>query len=174
MNLLLANLLFAHPHVFVDYALEVVFGNKGMEGLQVTWHFDDMFSWQIVTDYTSDQNFEITAEESKIIENEAFSYLAESGYFADFYINGIKHEIDQIQNFEAECIDEVLIYHFFIPWQVEAKKEMIKLKLGFVDETIFVDLLPQAEGLTVKYAAGIAVEYFQLKSKSYQLNFWNE
>ncbi len=164
--------LFSHPHIWIEYAAEVVFSEEGLEGLEIEWTFDEMFSWQIVMDYTEDQDFEISEEENKIIEKEAFAYLADSGYFVDFYVNGKKFEVKKVKNFHAECKGELLIYHFYIPWKVPVKKETTYLKICFFDETIFCEVVPKKNGLKIKKAENISAEYSMPDRITYQLNFW--
>ena len=115
--------LSSHPHIFIEYIVEPVFSATGLEGLQLEWTFDEMFSWQIVMDYTDDHDYNISEAENKVIEKEAFSYLQESGYFADFYVDGKKKIVKTVTDFRAEGRDESIIYHFFIPWKIIAKKE---------------------------------------------------
>ncbi|MCD4796017.1 MAG: DUF1007 family protein [Candidatus Cloacimonetes bacterium] len=163
--------LFSHPHVWIEYAAEVIFSEEGLEGLEIEWTFDEMFSWQIVMDYTEDHDFEISEEESKIIENEAFAYLAESGYFADFYVNGKKYEVRKVEKFHAECRGELLVYHFYIPWKVPVKKGTIYLKICFFDETIFCEVVPKKDGFKIKETKNISAEYSMPDRITYQLNF---
>ncbi len=170
--ILLSMQLFSHPHIWIEYATEVVFSEEGLEGLEMEWTFDEMFSWQIVMDYTEDQDFEISEEENIIIENEAFAYLAESGYYADFYVNSKKFEVKKVENFHAEYKGEFLVYHFYIPWKVPVKKEITYLKICFFDETIFCEVVPKKDGLKIKKAKNISTEYSMQDRITYQLNFW--
>ena len=41
----------AHPHVFIEQNLKIVFDEKGMAGFNVHWKFDDMFSSMICEDH---------------------------------------------------------------------------------------------------------------------------
>ena len=143
--LLLTAILYPHPHIFIEYIVEPVFSETGLEGLQLAWTFDEMFSWQIVMDYTDDHDYNISEAENKVIEEEAFNYLQESCYFADFYVDGKKIEITNVTNFRAEGKDESIIYHFFIPWKITAKKEATHLKICFFDETIFCESVPKKD-----------------------------
>lgn len=163
--------LYSHPHIWIEYTIEPVFSDEGLEGLQLEWIFDDMFSWQIIADYTKDQNFNISEIESKIIKKEAFDYLKESGYFANFYVNGKKKEIKIVTNFYAKGKDELLIYNFFIPWKVKAKKEMTTLKISFFDETIFCDIVPKKNEILIKPNKNISIQHSMLDQITYQLDF---
>jgi len=169
--LLLAALLYSHPHVWIEYTIQPVFSETGLEGLQLEWTFDEMFSWQIVMDYTDDHDYNISAEENQVIAEEAFGYLAESGYFADFYIDGKKKDVKIVTDFQSEGKDELLIYHFFIPWKINAKKEVTHLKLCFFDESIFCEIVPKKDGMILLQNDNISVEYSMPDRITYQLDF---
>ena len=64
--------LYSHPHIWIEYIVEPVFSDTGLEGLQLAWTFDEMFSWQIMMDYTDDYDFNISEAKNKVIEKEAF------------------------------------------------------------------------------------------------------
>lgn len=163
--------LYSHPHIFIEYIVEPVFSDVGLEGLQLEWTFDEMFSWQVVMDYTEDHDYNISEAENIVIEKEAFSYLKESGYFADFYIDGKRKEITTVTDFQAEGKDESIIYHFFIPWKIKAKKEATHLKICFYDKTIFCEIVPKKNGIIIKKNNNISIEYSMPDRITYQLNF---
>ena len=163
--------IYSHPHIFIEYLVEPVFSETGLEGLRLEWTFDEMFSWQIVMDYTDDHDYNISEAENKVIEKEAFSYLQESGYFADFYVDGKKKDITTVTDFRVEGKDESIIYHFFIPWKIKAKKEKIHLKICFFDETIFCEVVPKKNGIIIKQNNNISIEYSMPDRITYQLNF---
>lgn len=169
--LFFAATLYSHPHIFIEYIVEPVFSETGLEGLRIEWTFDEMFSWQIVMDYTDDHDYNISEAENKVIEKEAFSYLQESGYFTDFYVDGKKKDIKAVTDFRAEGKDESIIYHFFIPWKIIAKKEATHLKICFFDETIFCEIVPKKNGMIIKQNDNISIEYSMPDRITYQLNF---
>ncbi len=169
--LLFVAALYSHPHIFIEYIVEPVFSDTGLEGLQIAWTFDEMFSWQIVMDYTDDHDYNISETENKVIEKEAFSYLQESGYFADFYVDEKKKNVTTVMNFRAKGKDESIIYHFFIPWKIKAKKEATHLKICFFDETIFCEVVPKKNGMVIKQNDNISIEYSMPDRITYQLNF---
>ncbi|MGY6548615.1 MAG: DUF1007 family protein [Roseinatronobacter sp.] len=48
----------AHPHIFVDVQLEIVFDAEGTpEGLWISWSYDPFFSMLLVSDMGLDQDF---------------------------------------------------------------------------------------------------------------------
>ena len=70
----------AHPHVFIVQRLSIVFDNQGMAGFRVEWHFDDMFSSMIATDYDQNQNSALEPAEVAMVKEKAFSHIAVYDY----------------------------------------------------------------------------------------------
>jgi len=164
-------ILYSHPHLWIEYNVEPIFSDEAFEGLQVEWSFDEMFSWEIMMDYTENQNCNISETENKIIEKEAFSYLKESNYFAHFCENEKKKDVKVITNFWAECKDNILIYHFFIPWKIEVTKEINNLKISFFDETIFCEIIPKKNSMTIKNNDNIFIQTTMLDKITHALIF---
>ena len=63
---LLAQPAHAHPHIFVDVELEVVFDEAGIpEGLWISWTYDPFFSMLLVSDMGLDPDFTGTISEDE-------------------------------------------------------------------------------------------------------------
>ncbi len=76
----------AHPHVFVDTGIEVIFDDQGRaEALRLTWTYDDLFSLLILEDRSMDADFDgvLTVEETAAIQG--FDMAWEAGYPGDTY-----------------------------------------------------------------------------------------
>ena len=58
-------LFYAHPHVFIENRLTIVFDSKGLAGIEVKWVFDEFFSNMIVTDYDQNRNHKLENAEIK-------------------------------------------------------------------------------------------------------------
>ena len=76
----------AHPHIFVDTGVEVIFDDQGLAtALRVTWTYDDLFSLMIVEDRDMDPDFDgvLTPEETNAIQG--FDMQWDPGYAGDTY-----------------------------------------------------------------------------------------
>lgn len=76
----------AHPHVFVDATIEVVFDAEGRaEGLRIGWTYDDLISLTILSERGMDEDFDgvLTPEELTAING--FDMGWEPGFAGDTY-----------------------------------------------------------------------------------------
>lgn len=76
----------AHPHIFVDAGIEVLFDGQGhAAALRITWSYDDLFSLMIIEERDMDPDFDgvLTAAEAAAIQG--FDMQWDAGYAGDTY-----------------------------------------------------------------------------------------
>ena len=76
----------AHPHIFIDAGMEVIFDDQARAtGLRITWSYDDLFSLMLVEDRGLDPDFDgvLTPEEATAISG--FDMEWQPGYAGDTY-----------------------------------------------------------------------------------------
>lgn len=64
--------LTAHPHVFVEAQVTIVFDDTGGVGVKLDWFYDDLFSLLVTTDLGIDMDGDLmlTAEEQTILDTQ--------------------------------------------------------------------------------------------------------
>lgn len=83
----LAGTAAAHPHIFVDAAVEVVFDPEGQpEGVWISWTYDPFFSMVLVSDMGLDPEFtgEITDDERAELDGFDMNWI--EGYHGDTHV----------------------------------------------------------------------------------------
>ncbi len=121
------NSAFAHPHLFIESKANFIFTKDHLEGIQVTWIFDEMFSTSMIQDYDENKNGKYDKREINIIKNEAFSNLVNYNYFTYIKINNKKFKIRKVINFNTKIKNKQITYSFFIPLNIKksSKKKII-------------------------------------------------
>lgn len=130
----------AHPHVWIDYAIEARFDENGLTGFQQRWVFDEMFSSQIVEmfDLTMEGNF--TAEEIEQVRQGAFEYLRDYNYFIQIKIDKQDFIVQYIRDFHVTMQGHQIVYEFFVPCTVAAADTPKTIHLLVADMEYFVDM----------------------------------
>ena len=85
-SICLATTAVAHPHIFIDTQIEVIFDETDRaEGLRITWAYDDLTSLQVIADHGMDTDFDgkLTAEEAAALSG--FDMHWDEGYAGDTY-----------------------------------------------------------------------------------------
>ena len=77
---------FAHPHVFVNNKMTVVFDGGMLQGISFTWTFDEMFSNMILADYDPKHTGQFNAAQVKAVKAGAVEQGAQRGQRARYQI----------------------------------------------------------------------------------------
>jgi ABC-type uncharacterized transport system substrate-binding protein len=134
-------LLTAHPHVFIDNRVFVLFGDKGLTGFRHEWSFDEMFSSTIIQEFDIDADGKFDEKEIKELQKGAFSNLKKHNYFTNITINGKRFKIQEIKDFYARIDEDIMIYDFFIPCEVSATADNQEAQIAVYDSTYFVQVM---------------------------------
>lgn len=81
----------AHPHIFVDASIEVVFNDEGRaQGLRVTWTYDDLISLTLLAERGMDEDFDGVLTPEELTALNGFDMNWQPGFLGDTYalING--------------------------------------------------------------------------------------
>ncbi|HVQ76975.1 MAG TPA: DUF1007 family protein [Candidatus Binatia bacterium] len=111
-GMLLAGDAAAHPHVFIDASVEVVFGSPGFTGVRVTWAFDDLFSSTILTSFERDGSGGFSPAGIKEIEERHLESFRSFGYFLDITANGSPVPVASVKDFRVRVDKAQVIYAF--------------------------------------------------------------
>lgn len=78
--------LVAHPHIFIDTGIEVIFNDQGLAtAVRVTWAYDDLYSLTYLAENGLDADFDglLTPEETDKLQG--FDMAWEPGFAGDSY-----------------------------------------------------------------------------------------
>jgi ABC-type uncharacterized transport system substrate-binding protein len=129
-----------HPHVFIENSFTFVFTGGRLEGIAVTWIFDEMFSASIITGNDRNRNGKFEEQEIKMVEKGAFSNLKNFNYFLFIDTGEGRRKIGTVRDFRAEIRGRKLVYRFFVPLDIAASATEKALTAGCFDNTYFCDV----------------------------------
>ncbi|WP_462325323.1 DUF1007 family protein [Desulfoplanes sp.] len=130
----------AHPHVYVDARVDVVFDDAGLAGFKVSWVFDEMFSNMIAYDFDTNGDHRFDPGEVEGVRTGAFSNLREFGYFTHIRIGGKAFAVKFVKDFSATLHDGVMTYVFSIPCHVRASTAGKDVRFSMYDDTYYTDI----------------------------------
>lgn len=83
---LVASPVLAHPHLFIDTGVEVMFDADGTAGgVRITWTYDEMYSLLILEDRKLDQDFDGNLTPPELAALNGFDMAWDAGYPGDTY-----------------------------------------------------------------------------------------
>lgn len=148
----------AHPHVFISQQTRFVFDEMGLEGIRVSWFFDEMFSTVILGDFDRDQNGILDRAEVGIIEEKAFGYIAPHNYYIHIKIDGRPFPVTSVTDFNARVNQGKLIYEFFIPCSIRAEDVSRQIILSPYDPEYYSAISFSDEKAMVENGSDFKVE----------------
>lgn len=162
----------AHPHIFIESRVEIVFDDQGLAGIQMQWVFDEMTSSGFIVDYDTDRDGAFSVPEAEVLKREGFDYLKNYEYMTHIEIDGKPFKVRYVKDFKPVIKKDLLVYHFFIPCHVKASRHPKRVSLAVYDEEYYVDYsqdktkvkLLNSEGFETSLTSGINPEksyYFE-------------
>jgi len=137
--LVVPELVLAHPHMFIDTEMEVKLNGSVFSGIQITWHFDPMFTAAITGDFDSNGNGLFSESETSEVFNNAFSNLETFDYFTFVSADGQTHTPSRIENFSVYMEDGALVYQFYCPFNIHVEEGVFRIAI--YDSTYYCDIL---------------------------------
>jgi len=162
----------AHPHVFVDCAITVVFDEHGLAGFHNHWVMDRMFSGNMLSSfapgYDPDQ-LTLTPTDIKSIKKGAFDSLAKHNYFQHILIQDKAVTELVAQDFNAKATTKGLVYDFFIPCYLKSSNDKTSVKMSVYDDSFYTSIRISSFLISESDALNITHTIASMKSFSYYM-----
>jgi ABC-type uncharacterized transport system substrate-binding protein len=156
----------AHPHVFITYSAAIIFDDRDIGGLRLTWTFDEMYSQMIQSDYTGAKSGAVTPDDVRTIEKEAFANLANYGYFLDVKINDEPVRVTKVKDFDVKFVDHRAVYQFTVPLETTKPRSPNVIEIGVFDREYYVEFsLKEKEAVMLRHAEGFATDCSELRNE---------
>lgn len=155
--------LFAHPHVFIQAKLQVIFDSDGLNGIRVFWAMDDMISTGLMFDYDKNFNSQFESNEVEQLKNEIFTPLKDVDYFTFISVGDHSCKLENYQSFKAAIEDFKVQYSYFVPCQVKADSSPRHLIISLYDPSFYNYIEVEKENIEMH-----KTEPFYLKVMSYK------
>lgn len=140
---LLAPAIGAHPHMWIDGILGLEFGANGIEGIRVTWMFDQFNSADMLHQLRISPRGQISADQSREIYETAFTHLRAMDYFILAKQRNRPVPLPDAVDFTASIDRGRLVYEFTIPLSMPVRQAN-ELVLAFFDESYFISFMTLA------------------------------
>lgn len=145
----------AHPHVWIDARLELGLEQARLSAVTVVWRFDELFSRYVESEFDSDGDRRFSAEETALIEREAFASVAELGFLTHLRVAGELRPLRVYRDFSATLEDNSVSYRFTLPVMPPVELATRPTSIALYDETYYIDVgLTDADPVQLDAASG--------------------
>ena len=152
--LALAGPALAHPHVFVEVGFGLQFAERGLEAIDVTWRFDDLYTQAMLPDYLKKGEKQLSANGVQQLYSDLFRFFADYRFYTDVSIDGVLMQPVNAIGFTARVDHAALVFSFLIPMAKPMAAGKLEL-LGF-DPDYFIEYTlagpAQARGKPFRHA----------------------
>ena len=147
----------AHPHVWIDYSVTVLFDDADIKGVRMSWTFDEMYSSMLFHDYTGRPRGPLTPNDIESLEQGAFRDTADYHYFVDVKLNGKELPKVEATDFDARFEHGRMTYFFTVPLHTAAPVAQNTLEIAAFDHEFYIDFeLVKTGAVTVEHGEKLA------------------
>jgi ABC-type uncharacterized transport system substrate-binding protein len=105
----------AHPHVFIDCEMDLLFSGDRIDGIRLTWTFDDLFSGFILQEFDRDRSGSLSPAEVHQIEAKHLAEFRRVNFFTVVTLNGNDVTPGPARDFTATVAKGLVTYQFTLP-----------------------------------------------------------
>jgi ABC-type uncharacterized transport system substrate-binding protein len=139
-----AGTAFAHPHVWIKVAAEIVYRDDGsIESIRHAWTFDDMFSTYALQGIHTKTTGVYTREELAPLAQTNIKSLKDADYFTFAEADGKERKLADPTDYYFEHKNEALVLHFTLPLEIPFKPGQLTLEV--FDPDYFIQFSLQEE-----------------------------
>ncbi len=126
----------AHPHIWIDHALTIVFRAGEPAALRVRWTFDAMYSALLRAENVQSQGDTLSRDDVERLRKGAFANLALYEYFLVIKFGEERIKVPEATSFDARLSDGRLVYDFVVP--IDAVGKAAPLEVAVIDPEWYV------------------------------------
>jgi len=158
--LLETTLAIAHPHIFMDAEANLVFNEKGFEGVQNHWVFDELYSKAMLESVDKDKDGKLNSEETKALQKIILPPILKFSYYNYLALGSKFVPPSQIADFTASFKQGKLILLFLTRFNIPASENYTMLLLAVTDPTNYIQITPDLNKSKINAPPNLDVEYF--------------
>jgi ABC-type uncharacterized transport system substrate-binding protein len=132
----------AHPHVWIDAFVEVLFTDDKITGLRINWTFDPFFTGMATADFDANQDGVLDPQEASTLAALSAENLKESGFFSKVWLDGDPLTIEAVDDFRVWLADDRLHYAFVVAMPSPVDPITTSLDISLYDPTFYVEITP--------------------------------
>lgn len=133
----------AHPHVWINYGVELEMHGTQVDAVQEKWVFEQGFPVSLVIDLTHIPKAGPLADaDVAAFKEQAFTSLKNADYFTHLFVAGQALQFDEPQHFAVAVENDKIVYTFLLPLHKPVDAARTTLEVGIWDDSFFVDYEP--------------------------------
>lgn len=150
----------AHPHVFVDAGVTVLYDASGFSGVKNRWVYDDVYSAAMMSSVDKNDDGKLSADEVKLLESAILGPIEKNNYYNYVQAGSVFLRASGVKDFKASLAKGKLVLDFVVSFSMPAKNDWTMLVIVVADPTNYIQMTTDMENAVVKSPESLEVEYF--------------
>ena len=150
----------AHPHVFADVKVNVLYDANGFSGIKNRWVYDEMYSAGMMASADKDNDGKLSASEVSWLQREILGPLQKNNYFNYVQAGSQFLAVRRIRDFKASVAKGKLTIDFVAEFSNPAGSDWTMLVVAIADPTNYIQMTADMENAEVSSPQSLEVEYF--------------
>ncbi len=156
----LAAQVFAHPHVFADVTVKILYDQAGFCGIRNHWVFDEIYSAGMVASVDKNGDGKLSPDEGAGLEPAVLGPIERNNYYNYVQAGADFLKVSRIKDFKASLSKGKLVLDFVTEFSKPAESDWTMLVVVVADPTNYIQMTTDMENAVVDAPKTIEVEYF--------------
>ena len=151
---------FAHPHVFADVKVKVLYDATGFVGVENRWSYDEIYSAAMLSSVDKNGDGKISADEQPLLQTAILGPIEKNNYYNYVQAGSDFLKARKIRNFKASMVKGKLVLDFVVDFSMPATADWTMLVVVVADPTNYIQMTSDMENADVDAPKSLEVEYF--------------
>lgn len=136
----------AHPHVWIDSQVRVIFDAKDhIVALEVEWRFDEFYSLFAIEGLDKNADGKLEAAELEPLAQLNVTSLESYRYFTYVTLDGADAAYGKVSDYSSSFADGILSLRFVLPLEAPADPRQTEFSFTSYDPSFYISIEPQKQ-----------------------------
>ena len=150
----------AHPHVFADVSLKILYDKTGFCGIHNRWTYDELYSAAMVASVNHGKGDKFSDSENSKLKEAILSPIEQKNYFNYVQAGSDFLKVSRVRDFKASLVKGKLVLDFVTDFSKPAGPDWTMLVVVVADPTNYIQMTTDVENADVDSPDNLEVEYF--------------
>lgn len=150
----------AHPHVFADVKVKILYDATGFVGIENRWSYDEIYSAAMLSSVDRNGDGKISADEQAPLQTAILDPIEKNNYYNYVQAGSDFLKTKKIRNFKASMVKGRLVLDFVVEFSMPVTADWTMLVVVVADPTNYIQMTCDMENADVDAPKSLEVEYF--------------
>ena len=150
----------AHPHVFADVKVKILYDAAGFAGIENHWTYDEIYSAGMLASTDKDGDGKFSASELPELQNAILGPIEKNNYYNYVQAGSNFLKAKRVRDFKANMVKGKLVLDFVTEFSMPAGADWTMLVIVVADPTNYIQMTSDMENADVDAPKSLEVEFF--------------